>query len=124
MLLDALEVTLSFLRIVAERHPAASPGLDLGWIASHVDAVPAQDLDLVLDLRDRAEPVPHVGVSGGGAQRPLLAAAADHDREALLHGTHEDFGVHQLVVAPHVRHALAVDELADDPRRFGEAPRA
>src|SRR5207245_10846711 len=121
---NALEVPLCLLRVVAEHDPAPRPGLDLARIAPDLAAVPAQDLDLVLHLRDGPEAVPHVRVAGRRAQRPLLAAAPDQDREPFLDRPPRDLGVRHLVGEAGVGDPMAVHEIADDLRVLSAAARA
>jgi hypothetical protein len=60
---------------------AGAGDLDLGRVAAHVGAVPAQDLQLALDRLRVAEAVPDVRVLRHQAQRLALAAAADQHRD-------------------------------------------
>src|SRR6185436_5974105 len=124
MLLDLGQYALGLGLRVADHEPAATVWLDLRWIATGVDAVLSQDLELARHRLGWTEAVPHVGVARRGAQRLLLSAAADHDRQAFLHGSRVQHRVLERVVLPLVRHALAVEQRADDLRSLREPARA
>ena len=85
--------------------------LDLGDVAPDRLAVAPQDLDLVAQLLDAAHRVPLVGVGGDGAQRLLLARAADHDRQVLLERPRQEHEIVEPIPATGRRgDPLAVEE--------------
>src|SRR5205814_2436338 len=84
---ELLEDALRLRRVVADdAHPGAHRPLDLRLVATHLRAVTAQDLVLVLDVGEPPSHVAGIRVLGNGAQRALLAPTATQDREPLLHG--------------------------------------
>ena len=108
--------------------------LDLRRIAAGVLAVTVEDLLLVAEDIDAARvpevQVAGVAVTGAGAERPLLAVAADQDRDVGLPGrtrpgrTRREGRFVQAVVAPLERDLLVVllgEQQTDELRRLLQA---
>src|SRR5205823_10381760 len=111
-------------RVDPNDDPPPADRRDLPWITTDVLTRLPRDRDLARHDLGTLEGMPQVGVPSRGAEGPLLAAAADQDRQSLLHRPYEDLGVDELVVLPRERHALSVDELANDLRSLREAVRS
>src|SRR5581483_6285945 len=95
---------------------------DLGRVASDVLAVAAQDVVLLAeDVDAAARDVPVLRPSRHRAQRPLLAATADHDRRVrLLHGLRLAVRLGEPVVRTREVGLLLRQELDEDLDGFVE----
>ena len=105
---QTLRASASVSRMIGLQ-PAVS--CDLGRVASDGLAVASQDLDLVAQLLDAAHRVPHVGVARNGAERLLLAGAADHDRQMFLERLRvEDEVLEPIPASGRRRDRLAIEQ--------------